>query len=151
MVELQSAWGTLKAPAYETDGVRPGVLTMNIGQGHELFGRYAESTGANPFSLLPAETEPVSGSPLFSVNLTSLRSTDRSLGSAPTDEGKAFRSQFGILYRMSLAHTDGSKVQHGRKIALTIGLSGLRARTGERENGSWHVGFPSHAPSPGRI
>ena len=49
VVELQSAWGTIKAPAYETDGVRPGVLTMSIGQGHELFGRYAEGMGTNPF------------------------------------------------------------------------------------------------------
>jgi molybdopterin-containing oxidoreductase family iron-sulfur binding subunit len=104
----------MEAPVYETESVRPGVLLMSLGQGHELFGRYAEGMGVNPFKLLSPEVEPVSGSPLFSVNLTSLRATGRSMG---------------------LAHTDGSKVQHGRKIALTVELKGLGQEKKEEKKG----------------
>jgi anaerobic selenocysteine-containing dehydrogenase/Fe-S-cluster-containing dehydrogenase component len=127
MVELQSAWGALKAPAYETDGVRPGVLTMNIGQGHELFGRYAESVGANPFGLLSPEMEPISGSPHFSVALTSLR-----VAGGP----------------VRLAHTDGSRLQHGRKIALTVELNDLGQEKREEKKGLGMWNFPLALPLP---
>ena len=120
VVQFTSSWGTLEAPVYETEGVMPGVLVLSLGQGHEMFGRYAEGMGANPGRIRPPATDPVSGSPIFAVNLTSLRATGRSLGSAHTEGSHGFRTQFGIYYRQGLAHTDGSKVQHGRKIALSV-------------------------------
>ena len=127
VVELSSQWGTLEAPVYETEGVRPGVLLMSLGQGHEVFGRYAESMGTNPVKLLSPEFEPVSGSPLFFVNPTSLRSTGRSIG---------------------FAHTDGSKVQHGRKIALTAELKDLDQDKKEGKKGLGMWDFPLVLPLP---
>jgi Fe-S-cluster-containing dehydrogenase component len=127
VVELKSPWGTMEAPIYETEGVRPGVLLMSVGQGHELFGRYAEGMGANPVKLLPPEGDPVSGSPIFSVNLSSLRVTGRSIG---------------------LAHTDGSKVQHGRKIALSVDLKELGKEKGEEKRGLGMWDFPVVLPLP---
>jgi molybdopterin-containing oxidoreductase family iron-sulfur binding subunit len=53
--------------------------------------------GRNPTSLLPPETEPLSGAPYFGVSPVTFRKTGDSL---------------------KLAHTDGSRTQHGRKIAL---------------------------------
>jgi molybdopterin-containing oxidoreductase family iron-sulfur binding subunit len=117
----------MEAPVYETESVRPGVLLMSLGQGHELFGRYAEGMGVNPFKLLSPEVEPVSGSPLFSVDLTSLRATGRSMG---------------------LAHTDGSKVQHGRKIALTVELKDLGQEKKEEKKGLGMWDFPLVLPLP---
>jgi anaerobic selenocysteine-containing dehydrogenase/Fe-S-cluster-containing dehydrogenase component len=127
VVELGSQWGTMEAPVYETEGVRPGVLVMSMGQGHELFGRYAEGVGTNPVKLLSSELEPVSGSPLFSVNLTSLRATGRSIG---------------------LAHTDGSRVQHGRKIALTAELKDLSQEKKIEKKGLGMWDFPLVLPLP---
>jgi Fe-S-cluster-containing dehydrogenase component len=127
VAELKSPWGAIDAPIYETEGVRPGVLLMNIGQGHELFGRYAEGMGANPVTLLPPEVEPVSGSPLFRVNLTSLRVTGRSIG---------------------LAHTDGSKVQQGRKIALSVALEELGKEKKKEKKGLGMWDFPLVLPLP---
>jgi len=40
---------------------------MSLGQGHEMFGRYAEGMGINPVKVLSPDTDPVSGSPIFSV------------------------------------------------------------------------------------
>jgi len=148
VVELRSQWGTMEAPVYETEGVRPGVLLMSLGQGHELFGRYAEGMGTNPFKLLSPEVEPVAGSPIFTVNLTSFRSTGRSLGSAHTEGSQGFRTQFGIHYRLRLAHTDGSKVQHGRKIALTTELQDLGKEEKEQKPGLGMWDFPLVLPLP---
>jgi molybdopterin-containing oxidoreductase family iron-sulfur binding subunit len=148
VVELKSSWGTMEAPVYETEGVRPGVLVMSMGQGHQLFGRYAEAMGTNPVTLLSPEVEPLSGSPLFSVNLSSLRPTGRSLGSAPTDGSNGFRTQFGIFYRQGLAHTDGSKVQHGRKIALSVDIRELGKEKKEIKKGLGMWDFPLVLPLP---
>jgi anaerobic selenocysteine-containing dehydrogenase/Fe-S-cluster-containing dehydrogenase component len=149
VIELKSQWGTLEAPAYETEGVRPGVLLMSLGQGHEKFGRYAEGMGTNPVKILPPQTEPVSGSPpLFAVSLTSLRFTGRSLGSAPTEKNKGFPAQFGIYYRQRFAHTDGSKVQHGRKIALSVNLHDLGNDGKVKKEGYGMWDFPLVLPLP---
>ncbi|HSM73132.1 MAG TPA: 4Fe-4S dicluster domain-containing protein [Desulfobacterales bacterium] len=101
VVQLRSAHGSLEAPVYETVAVRPGVLAMAVGQGHSAYGRYAQGEGADPLGLLPPETDAVSGGPAFAAGDVRL---------APT--GK----------RMALAHTDGSRIQHGRKIALKTPL-----------------------------
>lgn len=127
VVELKSQWGTMDAPVYETEGVRPGILLMSMGQGHELFGRYAEGMGTNPVRILSPEVEPVAGSPLFSVNLTSFRATDRS---------------------MDFAHTDGSKVQHGRKIALAVELKDLGPGRKHEKKGLGMWDFPLVLPLP---
>jgi Fe-S-cluster-containing dehydrogenase component len=83
--------------------------------------------GANPVTLLPPEVEPVSGSPLFRVNLTSLRVTGRSIG---------------------LAHTDGSKVQQGRKIALSVALEELGKEKKKEKKGLGMWDFPLVLPLP---
>jgi anaerobic selenocysteine-containing dehydrogenase/Fe-S-cluster-containing dehydrogenase component len=148
VLELKSQWGTVEAPVYETEGVRPGVLLMSLGQGHEEFGRYAEGMGTNPVKILPPQTEPVSGSPLFAVSLNSIRFTGRSLGSAQTEGNKGFPAQFGIYYRQKFAHTDGSKVQHGRKIALSVNLHdpGKDGKVKKEGYGMWE--FPLVLPLP---
>ncbi|WP_373499290.1 molybdopterin dinucleotide binding domain-containing protein [Desulfococcus sp.] len=120
LVDIESAWGKVTAPAYPYDGIRPDVVVMTTGQGHEAFGRYAKGNGANPFRLLPAETDPVSGGPAF-----------RADGVAVAALGK----------RTVLANTDGSKFQHGRKIALTVGLNDLH---GKADHGRHAAGFAMH-------
>ena len=84
--------GSLEAPAYVTEVVRPGLLVMGIGQGHTSYGRYAQSAGAkpraefsptdsvdlpflryvppesaNPFAVLPAAVDPGCGGPSFTA------------------------------------------------------------------------------------
>lgn len=127
MVELQSPWGVIKAPLYETAGVMPGSAIMSIGQGHEAFGRYAKSMGVNPLRLLPPETDPVSGSPLFTTHITSLRALGEFI---------------------KLAHTDGSRIQHDRKIALSIAFSKLEQETGKEKKGLGMWDFPFTLPLP---
>lgn len=57
-VVIESAHGSLRAPAYIHPAALPGVLSMALGQGHAHFGRYASGRGANPMRLVgPARDE----------------------------------------------------------------------------------------------
>ena len=127
LVRLQSDGASLEAPLYETEGVKPGVLVMPLGQGHTAYGRYAERVGLNPLHLLPGALEPVSGAPIFAARLQGLGKTGRTV---------------------KLASTDGSRSQHGRKIALTTAAAGP-ALGGEHERhglGMWE--YPLVLPLP---
>jgi molybdopterin-containing oxidoreductase family iron-sulfur binding subunit len=61
IVKVESAAGSLEAPAFPFNGIRPDVIAMPIGQGHTSFGRYAENRGANPVKILVSNADPVSG------------------------------------------------------------------------------------------
>ncbi|MFN3477079.1 MAG: molybdopterin dinucleotide binding domain-containing protein, partial [Candidatus Methylomirabilales bacterium] len=65
VVKVISPYGTVELPAHLTEGVRPDVFAIPLGQGHTTFGRYAEKRGANPMALLPPKPEPLSGSAMF--------------------------------------------------------------------------------------
>jgi anaerobic selenocysteine-containing dehydrogenase/Fe-S-cluster-containing dehydrogenase component len=53
IAEFTSAHGTIEAPVYVTEYVKPDVIAVPIGQGHTALGRWAKDRGANPWSVLP--------------------------------------------------------------------------------------------------
>lgn len=112
-VRLKSVAGTIEALIYETVNVRPGMLVMNIGQGHEGYGRYADQMGLNPLKLMPKTIDTHTGGPTFQtwVSVTKMGKPEK------------------------IAHTDGSRFQHDRKIALTVSLGELvRKSHNDREH-----------------
>jgi len=111
---------------YEYEGVVPGVAVMEIGHGHNGYGRYAEAPGVNPFLLLSPEPDPFSGGPRFFVESLSVETTGRSI---------------------PLASTAGSRIQHGRKIALAVDLSDLGKKTSAKP-GLTMNDFPLTLPLP---
>jgi anaerobic selenocysteine-containing dehydrogenase/Fe-S-cluster-containing dehydrogenase component len=128
LVRIDSKWGSLEMPVYVTEGVRPGVLVTAIGQGHRTYGRYAEKAGANPLLLLPPDLEPISGAPLFYAEAVKINRTGKTT---------------------QLAHTDGSRSQHGRKIALSAHLKDLQGPETNPSGGMlsmWE--FPFTLPLP---
>jgi len=127
IVEIKSKWGKVEAPVYETEGVRPGIMAMSIGQGHEGYGRFAQGMGVNPMALLPPDLESVSGAPLLMADPISIRGTGRS---------------------MRLAHTDGSRIPHGRKIVLSVDLEALDQAKSHQKGGLSMVDFPLTLPLP---
>ena len=127
VIRVQSGWGKIEAPVYETEGVKAGVLVMETGQGHEDYGRYAENVGLNPFSLLPPEAEPGAGAPVFGAGPVTVNHTGRS---------------------MKLARTDGSRFQHGRKIALSTGMEALGKGKPQERQGLSMGDFPLTLPLP---
>jgi len=126
LIEIESRWGKLQAPVYETEAVMPDVAAMPIGQGHTAYGRYARGKGLNPLTLLPPELEPMSGAPFFTAGSVALNKTAHSI---------------------KLAHMDGSRIQHGRKIALSATPNELRHPEHEAHGlGMWE--FPLVLPLP---
>ena len=127
IVQVESSWGKLEAPVYGTELVNSQVAVMAIGQGHTSFGRYASGKGANPISLLPPEFDPGFGGPFFTAGPIALKKTGRTI---------------------RLAHTDGSRTQHDRKIALSVSLDTLAHGETHEAHGLGMWEFPFTMPLP---
>jgi anaerobic selenocysteine-containing dehydrogenase/Fe-S-cluster-containing dehydrogenase component len=126
LAEVESRWGKLEAPAYEAPWVKPGVLVMAMGQGHATYGRYAQGKGLSPTLLLSPELGSAGG-PAFAVSLAAVKRTGRS---------------------QALAHEDGSRTRHDRKIALVTTVSELDHPIAHREQGLGMWQFPLVLPLP---
>lgn len=127
LIRIESPQGALEAPAYEMEGVRPNVLVMAMGQGHTSYGRYAKGNGADPVRILPAKPDPASGGAVFSTFAVSVSSA---------------------LQSVRLAHTDGSRYQHGRKIAMTVSLTSSGVPPKAMKTGLTMHDFPLTLPLP---
>jgi anaerobic selenocysteine-containing dehydrogenase len=62
IVRVISPHGELEAPVVIYPGIRPDVVAIPVGQGHDHFGQFAQRRGSNPISLIAAITDPNSGS-----------------------------------------------------------------------------------------
>jgi molybdopterin-containing oxidoreductase family iron-sulfur binding subunit len=60
LVSVRSPYGELEAIVVVYPAIRPDVVAIPTGQGHEDFGRYA-ARGANVMKLIAPAPEPVSG------------------------------------------------------------------------------------------
>jgi anaerobic selenocysteine-containing dehydrogenase/Fe-S-cluster-containing dehydrogenase component len=127
IIQIQSGSATLKAAVYLSETVSRFVMVMPIGQGHLAYGRYARQTGLNPITLLSAKTDRDSGGCNFTIDRVSVKKTGRS---------------------MPLAHTDGSKTQHDRTFALTVGLEELKSGQAHKKPGLTMEDFPLALPLP---
>jgi anaerobic selenocysteine-containing dehydrogenase len=61
LVDITSPQGTLRAPAVIFPGIAPDMIAMPVGQGHEVFTRYATRRGVNPIAILAPATEAETG------------------------------------------------------------------------------------------
>ena len=127
IIQIQTESGTLEAPVYVSETVSPFIMLMSIGQGHLLYGRYAQGTGLSPLTLLSAKTDPDSGGSSFSADKVSIQKTGRT---------------------MKLAHTDGSRTQHDRTFALSVGLEELKKGQPHKKSGLAMKDFPLTLPLP---
>ena len=127
LLRIESKTGALEAPIYETENVKPGILVMGMGQGHETYGRYAKGWGQNPLAVLPLEIDPASGGPVMSSDQVTISATGKT---------------------KTLATTSGSRIQHGRKIALTVSLEELRSTNKRKKQGLGMDTFPLTLPLP---
>jgi len=127
IIRIESQWGSLEAPVYVNEFVRPGLLVMSIGQGHKAFGRYAENKGANPIAILPPDADQNSDGAVFSADDIKIRGTGRT---------------------MKLANMYGSRTQHERTFALTVSTAELRQEKIPQKTGLTMEDFPLTLPLP---
>jgi anaerobic selenocysteine-containing dehydrogenase/Fe-S-cluster-containing dehydrogenase component len=127
ILRIQSQWGQLEAPVYKSQGVRPNVLMMSMGQGHFAYGRYSAGIGLNPNVLLSSEINHPSNGPAFSVHPVSINKSGSTI---------------------KFAHTDGSRIQHHRKIALSVSMDELKHKASHEKHGLTMNDFPFTIPLP---
>jgi anaerobic selenocysteine-containing dehydrogenase len=78
IVQVESAYGMLEAPVVLYPGIRPDVVAIPVGQGHQDYGRFAQAvTGSNPVTLLAPITDPETGSLAWGATRVRLRPTER--------------------------------------------------------------------------
>ena len=100
IVLITSPHGSVRAPVWITPGVRPDVLAVPTGQGHNAYGRYARDRSFNAFELLGDEPEAYGGR-AFAVGVSVVKTADhRRLA---TLEGDAREQGRGIIEVLPLA------------------------------------------------
>lgn len=61
VVKLSSPAGSLELPVYVNPAAAPDVALVPLGQGHDMFSRYAENRGKNILSIVAPQTEAETG------------------------------------------------------------------------------------------
>ncbi|MCH7894586.1 MAG: molybdopterin-dependent oxidoreductase [Proteobacteria bacterium] len=82
---IESTAGSLEAPAFIYQAIRPDVVAMPIGQGHGNYGRYASGRGSNPIEILAPETDIDSGGLAWSATRVKISKTGRRVHVIKTD------------------------------------------------------------------
>ncbi len=78
IVRVESASGSLEAPAYVNPAAIPGVASMALGQGHVVYGRYASGRGANPMVVIGKPRDKSTGAVAHGpVAVTITKSTEK--------------------------------------------------------------------------
>lgn len=129
-VVVRNHYGEVQAPAYVTPHVHRDVIAIPVGQGHQKYGRYAQSVGlGNVIDLLP---------PSIAAEGIALLSAQASV-----ERGRGTHS---------MVVTSGSSSQHDRELARTKVLSGMTAAavghapSGPEGSHQGHEVHPQDAP-----
>jgi molybdopterin-containing oxidoreductase family iron-sulfur binding subunit len=72
-----SPHGEIEAIVVVYPGIRPDVIAVPVGQGHNDFGRYARERGANPLTLLAPLVDPESGALAWGATRVRVEPTGR--------------------------------------------------------------------------
>ncbi|HVB32700.1 MAG TPA: 4Fe-4S dicluster domain-containing protein [Gemmatimonadaceae bacterium] len=148
VVEVKTAHGSVKAPAYLYLGVRPDTVALALGQGHRAaspvpnwdplhqnpvtnlqwgYGRYARNVGVNPFDVMTATADAAGGFVWTSTRASITKTADHEL----------------------VPSTEGSARQHGRGIAQAISITDLLSGKAEEVPEATVPGDASHEYLPG--
>ncbi len=77
LVRVISPYGQLEAPVVVFRGIRPDVVAVPVGQGHDDYGRFARQRGSNPLALLAPVTDPDTGALAWGATRVRVESTGR--------------------------------------------------------------------------
>jgi anaerobic selenocysteine-containing dehydrogenase/Fe-S-cluster-containing dehydrogenase component len=127
VIGIESRFGSLEAPVVLSELVKPGLLVMDIGQGHQPLGKQVEAFGLNPLKLLSLEAHTDSGGADLHATPIKIRKTGRT---------------------MKLASTSGSLTQHGRTLALSVTPGELQDKNTPPRTGLTMGHFPLTLPLP---
>jgi molybdopterin-containing oxidoreductase family iron-sulfur binding subunit len=107
VISVESAQGTITAPAYLYMGMRPDTVAMAFGRGHTSYGRFAANIGVNPADVNPYTFDLRSGAMAWMATKVKIAKTGKFT---------------------PLVTTEGSARQHGRGIARALTVEELREK-----------------------
>ncbi|HEX21807.1 MAG TPA: molybdopterin dinucleotide-binding protein, partial [Chromatiales bacterium] len=111
LISVSSAHGEIKTRAVLLKSVHRDAVAVPLGQGHEIYGRYAEGIGANPLKIIDTARDSKTGELAMYATRVSIK---RVAGS----------EQFGLV------KAGGSDTQAGRKLVVTVPAEQLRRTEG---------------------
>jgi molybdopterin-containing oxidoreductase family iron-sulfur binding subunit len=115
VLRVASRWGSVEVPAYIYPGVRRDTLAIQMGLGHDAYGRFTEGRGVNPNDLLGVAADPVAGS---------FAAYGERVSVVPTGE-RNVRAQ-GLF-------EGGVRVQHDRELAQAVSLASIQQLDAARQ------------------
>jgi anaerobic selenocysteine-containing dehydrogenase len=77
VVKVVSQEGQIEAIVVVYPGIRPDMIAIPVGQGHEDYGRYAEGRGSNPLDLLAPVKDPQTGTLAWGATRVRIEPTGR--------------------------------------------------------------------------
>jgi anaerobic selenocysteine-containing dehydrogenase len=80
LLSIESPHGRIEAPAIIYPGIRPDVVAMPCGQGHERYGRYASNRGSNPIRILAPLAESKTGALAWAATRVRITKLNRKSG-----------------------------------------------------------------------
>ncbi len=111
LVDVESAHGKLRVPVFIYPAIRPDVIAIPIGQGHQYYGRYAQNRGVNPIQILSPQVDQSTGSLAWHATRVRLLATGK---------------------QVSLVKTGATSRQLGREIIQTSSSqSGMQEAVGK--------------------
>jgi anaerobic selenocysteine-containing dehydrogenase len=117
LVEVVSPAGRISAPVFVYPAILPDVIAMPIGQGHELYGRYATGRGANPIQILAPQVDPHTGSLATSATRVQLIPTGKQ---APVVRSGGTSRQLGRGIVRTTSDADAGHSAGLRSIPITV-------------------------------
>ena len=85
VLEIESPAGSVRVPALIFPAIRPGVVAIPIGQGHEAYGRYAHDRGVNPIHIVETLVDEQTGDLAWAATRVKINATGESLNINKTD------------------------------------------------------------------
>ena len=118
LVDIESAHGKIRAPVYVYPAIRPDVVAMPIGQGHNDYGRYAKNRGANPIEILAPQIEQHTGNLASSATRVNIVDTGRHVELLKT--GGTSRELGREIVQTTSGHAGGDHSANLNSIPITV-------------------------------
>jgi molybdopterin-containing oxidoreductase family iron-sulfur binding subunit len=130
IAEVETSYGKVQLPVWRHPGTREDVIGVQLGQGHEALGRYAQDRGVNAIRLLGPTVEQISGGLVWFQTRAALRNTGK-WRQIPTTEGHKTDDNRGIARTTTLAEARATDWTLLPAAAVTAAQAAEAERTGE--------------------
>ena len=85
LLDVESPAGSIRVPALIFPAIRPGVVAIPVGQGHDAYGRYASKRGVNPIHIVETLVDSQTGDLAWAATRVKISRTGERLRIIKTD------------------------------------------------------------------